>query len=66
MWPVQVSDNLVSPNFSFKTLDSHPRTPELSLCLIRDGRSINRGNTHTQKQVEKKGGEASVDGLPAV
>lgn len=22
--------------------------------------------THTQKQVEKKGGEASVDGLPAV
>lgn len=32
VWPVQVSDNLVSPNFKVsKTLDSHPRTPKRSL-----------------------------------
>jgi len=68
VWPVQVSDNLVSPNFSFKTLDSHPRTPvsvSLGMVVVLTEETHTHTLTHREAS-RKKGGKASVDGLPAV
>ncbi len=54
MWPVQVSDNLVSANFIVSKHWILIHVHLNGLFLIRDVHSIIRGNTHIHKQVEKK------------